>query len=256
MRRKPRPSCWSAEAGLQAYAQLGGCFPLGDYWHGADADQAVLCNLGRGIGAGDAACIELAVWLVETLHETEFARSYLARVLHQAELSRQQRQRLERHGWRWTGRILPADWEDAAIVRAHAALGGNYPLSGPSWHLDYNLSDGVRAQDPACIELGVRCIEAQLPMPHAYAGYARARLARALRHAPMSPEQCCRLSQHFLDMVIWRERTWEFREYLKLWPCVMQEDHRRQLQQIVQQHRPSVFTECLRRVIEQSTKTA
>ncbi len=108
----------------------------------------------------------------------------------------------------------------------------------------------MRAGDPACIELGVRFIEAQIGMPCIYAGYARARLARAFCYVPLSAEQKSRLSQHFLDMVVWRERTQEFREYLKLWPRVMQEDHRRQLLQILQQRRPTVLSTRLQQIVD------
>ncbi len=78
---------WSATEALAAHAQLGGHFPLSDFWRGADPDRAVLRNLLRGIYTGDTACIELGVRLVEPLNEAEIARAHLARALHLAALS-------------------------------------------------------------------------------------------------------------------------------------------------------------------------
>ncbi|MGE5094240.1 MAG: hypothetical protein ACM3SO_03825 [Betaproteobacteria bacterium] len=126
---------------------------------------------------------------------------------------------------------IPEAWEAPALLEAHRALGGTAdlrstprPSEGRAGTTDfravwYNLADGARAGDAACIELAVRFIEAQLVV--SYAGFARSRLARALRHAKLSPEQAQRLSSHFLRLLEADERCEEFSEYLKLWPAVV-----------------------------------
>src|SRR5690348_16936511 len=95
---------------------------------------------------------------------------------------------------------VPARWSAEGIVQQMQALGGRYDLgySGPYSYQSmwYRLSDGARAHDAACIELAVRFIEERFIS--SYSGFARTRLARALKKAPLSESQKRRLSEHFL----------------------------------------------------------
>jgi hypothetical protein len=83
----------------------------------------------------------------------------------------------------------------------------------------YNLANGVRAGDAACIELAVRFIEDRFIS--SYSGFARTKIARALKHATLSRDQSVRLSSHFLELLEKGDRTEEFSEYLRVWPNVI-----------------------------------
>ncbi|HET6804971.1 MAG TPA: hypothetical protein VFH59_05940 [Frateuria sp.] len=143
---------------------------------------------------------------------------------------------------------VPAGWRAEDIVQEHARLGGCFPLrvpapiEVPSLHavpeqdgwLHYRLTvhrlaEGVRASDPACIELAVRYI--QLHYIGSYAGYLRARLARALKHAPLQESQRRVLHQHFAALSLRGEHTHEFPEYLKLWRRIVRPEEREALAQ-------------------------
>lgn len=129
---------------------------------------------------------------------------------------------------------VPKGWHADEVFAEHRRLRGFFDLQGPeatepgapSWLPDryewlqyrqalYRLADGVRAKDPACVELAIRYIE--LRYIGSYSGYARARLARALKHAVLTNEQRTRLHSHFRSLFLRREVTDEFTEYFRLW---------------------------------------
>lgn len=133
---------------------------------------------------------------------------------------------------------VPAGWRADEIVAEHARLGGTFDLCGPeatepgapAWMPDRvawlqyretlrRVADGVGAGDRACIELAVRYIE--LRHIGSYSGYLRSRLARRLKRAPLTESQRSRLHRHFSDMVVAGERTYEFREYARLWQAIV-----------------------------------
>lgn len=138
---------------------------------------------------------------------------------------------------------VPPGWHAPEIVREHARLGGSFALEVPApieipspyavpeqdgWlhyrETVHHLADGVRAGDPACVELAIRYIE--LHYIGSYAGYLRARLARALKHAPLEESQRRRLHQHFAGLCLRGEYTHEFGEYLRLWRRIIRPEER------------------------------
>lgn len=133
---------------------------------------------------------------------------------------------------------VPAGWYSAEIIAAHKALGGEFSISGseatepgaPSWMPErnewlqyratlYRVANGVRADDPACVELAVRFIE--LRYIGSYSGYIRERLARALKSANLTDVQAVRLDKHFRGLLVEREHTVEFREFFPLWRAIL-----------------------------------
>lgn len=134
---------------------------------------------------------------------------------------------------------VPERWAAMGIARQLEALGGTFDLGystanpeppGVRAHRSmwYRLSDGVRAGDSGCIEIAVRFIEDRFIS--SYSGFARARLARALKHVPLSPAQRARLSGHFLDLLESGDKSDEFTEYLRLWPRIISAEHRERAQ--------------------------
>jgi len=124
---------------------------------------------------------------------------------------------------------IPGGWDEASIESAHKALGGKFdihPTQVPdAYHpwlkyrqILYNIANGVRGNDAACVELAVRFIE--LHFMGSYAGYVRALLARRLKHAHLTDEQRERLNSHFIGLLQRHEHCHEFRDYLKLWGCI------------------------------------
>lgn len=129
---------------------------------------------------------------------------------------------------------VPLGWRAEQIVDEHARLGGRFALGIPApveiespysvpeqkgW-LHYRrtvrrLAEGIRAGDAACAELAIRYIE--LHYIGSYAGYLRARLASALKHATLDAGQCRRLHDHFAALCLRGEQTHEFKEYFRLW---------------------------------------
>ena len=121
---------------------------------------------------------------------------------------------------------VPERWSAKGLADQLRALGGTFDLGYSPSHgarahesMWYNLSDGVRAGDDACIEMAVRFVEDRFIS--SYSGFARARIARALKHARLSRDQKARLSCHFLGLLEKGDRTEEFSEYLRLWPAVI-----------------------------------
>ena len=135
---------------------------------------------------------------------------------------------------------VPKGWRAAEIVVEHKALGGTFDITGPdatepgapSWLPDragwlqyrqtlYRIADGVLMDDPACVELAVRFIV--LRYIGSYSGFVRSLLARRLKHARINASQRLRLHEHFSDLILDKERTQEFREYIPLWRLVATE---------------------------------
>ena len=129
---------------------------------------------------------------------------------------------------------VPTGWTASQILDEHQTLGGTFDLTGPratepgapAWLPDrdiwlqyramlYRVAEGVRTNDPACVELAVRYIE--LRYIGSYSGFVRARLSRTLKRASLTKGQKARLVAHFLQLIENGERTQEFREYLRLW---------------------------------------
>jgi len=130
---------------------------------------------------------------------------------------------------------VPERWAAMGLARQLEALGGTFDLGystadppPPGISADrsmwYRLSDGVRADDAACIEVAVRFIEDRFIS--SYSGFTRARLARALKHVRLSQMQRERLSAHFLALLESGDKSDEFTEYLRLWPRVISPKHR------------------------------
>jgi hypothetical protein len=141
---------------------------------------------------------------------------------------------------------VPKGWYANEVIAEHTRLEGTFDISGPeatepgapSWMPErkawlqyretlYRIGNGVRANDPACIELAVRYIE--LRHIGSYSGFMRSLLSRRLKHVRLSAEQQKRLHQHFYNLVLSGERTEEYREYLKLWRLFITEDQAREL---------------------------
>ena len=147
---------------------------------------------------------------------------------------------------------VPLGWSEANLVATHRALGGTFLISGsqatepgaPNWMPDrenwlqyrrtlYRIVDGVRAGDPACVELAVRFIE--LRYIGSYSGFIRARMASVLKHSKLSPNQKSRLNRVFISIVRSRDYTEEFNSYAKLWRRIAQPDALKLLQSLITQ---------------------
>lgn len=128
----------------------------------------------------------------------------------------------------------PKGWDLYSILAEYKQLGGErviYPnparISRSPWS-DYqeaisNIADGIRAGDPACVELGVRFIEAQVYVSGS--GYMRTCIARRLKRASLSEEQKQRLSAHFLGLLQNAVALHEYEPYLKLWRIIITSAH-------------------------------
>ena len=141
---------------------------------------------------------------------------------------------------------VPKGWYATEIVAEHARLGGKYDMSGPeatepgapSWMPErnawlqyrqtlYRVADGVKANDPACVELAIRYIE--LRYIGSYSGFVRSLLSRRLKHAFLTPEQKERLHCYFRELILGGERSVEFNDYFKLWRLLITEEQKREL---------------------------
>lgn len=130
---------------------------------------------------------------------------------------------------------VPARWSAEGIEQQRRALGGTYDLgcSGNPRSMWYKLSDGIRAGDAACIELSVRFIENRFIS--SYSGFARSRMARALKRANLSHHQRTRLSSHFLELLEKGDRTQEFSDYLRVWPGVISSGDRKRALELAEE---------------------
>ena len=156
--------------------------------------------------------------------------------------------------WTYRGQAIPLEgyhgvpkgWYAKDILAEHTRLGGKYDINGaeatepgaPTWMPErkawlqyrqtlYRIADGVRANDPACIELAIRYIE--LRYMGSYSGFVRSLLSRRLKHVRLSSEQQKRLHEHFRSLVLTGERTEEFRDYLKLWRLFITQNQKTEL---------------------------
>lgn len=128
---------------------------------------------------------------------------------------------------------VPKGWSKDEILEHHRKLGGEFCIDGedakepgaPAFLPDrynwlqyritlYRVSDGVREDDTACVELAIRYIE--LNYIGSYSGFIREKLARALKSATLSSSQANRLKKHFQMLVDIKECFEEFSEYKKL----------------------------------------
>ena len=128
---------------------------------------------------------------------------------------------------------VPAGWSSSEVIALHQSLGGTFPISGAdatepgapqglpdryNW-LQYRetlrrIGDGVKAGDPACVELAIRYIE--LDYFGSYSGFIKARFARLLKSHKLSSSQVRRLGIHFSSLVNAGRCFEEFKEYKKL----------------------------------------
>lgn len=141
---------------------------------------------------------------------------------------------------------VPKGWYAAEIIAVHANLNGKYNISGPeatepgapSWLPErnawlqyratlYRIADGVRENDPACVELAIRYIE--IRYIGSYSGFVRSLLSRRLKHASITPKQKERLHHHFRTLLLSGERTVEFNDYFKLWRKLLTEKQKNDL---------------------------
>lgn len=77
-----------------------------------------------------------------------------------------------------------------------------------------SVVDGIKAADPGCIDLGVEFIESG--HKQAFGRILHARVARALRQAPLNTEHVARLRARILSMLIAGQVPHEYHEYAKL----------------------------------------
>jgi len=128
---------------------------------------------------------------------------------------------------------VPKGWRKGEILAALALLNGQYKIDIPEatepgapsclpdryrW-LQYRatlhaVADGIRADDAACAELGLRYIE--LDYIGSYSGFIKERLARALKSATLTKQQINRLKHHFQLLVDTGQCLQEYGEYKKL----------------------------------------
>ncbi len=132
---------------------------------------------------------------------------------------------------------VPHGWSKNEILDEHKVLGGQFDIDGeeatepgaPGYLPDrynwlqyrqtlYRVCDGVRGNDPACIELAIRYIE--LNYIGSYSGFIREKLARALKSASLLNSQDNRLRRHFETLVNENMCFQEFGEYKKLWKVI------------------------------------
>jgi hypothetical protein len=128
---------------------------------------------------------------------------------------------------------VPSGWSKAEIVSLHKALGGSFEIDSgeasepgaPSWMPDrynwlqykkslYEIGNGIKKGDKACIELAIRYIETDYF--GSYSGFIKERLARLLKPQELSKQQIARLKSHFKHLVKNKRYLQEFREYKKL----------------------------------------
>ncbi len=132
---------------------------------------------------------------------------------------------------------VPTGWSKTEIVAAHQQLKGAFSVDGlvvvargmrdltneeNSWfgykRCLYQIADGVKAGDRACVELAIRYIE--LRFIGSYSGFLRGLMARRLKHVELAEDQQKRLIRHFEWITAHDDYTQEFRDYEKLWKYI------------------------------------
>ena len=128
---------------------------------------------------------------------------------------------------------IPKGWSCSELVEIHESLGGTFtiaplekirPEMPPRIIHRYNwlqyietlrgIAQGIKAGDPACVELAIRYIE--LNYFGSYSGFLRARFARLLKSQSLSKSQISRLNKHFEFLIKSNQCFEEFKEYNKL----------------------------------------
>ena len=77
-----------------------------------------------------------------------------------------------------------------------------------------SVVDGIKTLDPACIDLGVEFVESGHKQP--FGRILHAKVARALRQAPLNQEHVTRLRARILSMLLAGQVPHEYHEYAKL----------------------------------------
>ena len=128
---------------------------------------------------------------------------------------------------------VPSGWQAEEIFAWHKIMRGTFPIheftatepGAPAWMTEraawlryratlYRVADGIRAGDPACIEIAI----AYILLRHigSYSGFIRAKLARRLKSAALTDGQKSRLTAHFSALAAAHDYSEEFRDYHKL----------------------------------------
>jgi hypothetical protein len=146
---------------------------------------------------------------------------------------------------------MPPGWEPAEVLARYRALGGtsisDFSGNVPEDHRDFRnrfraaanaVSAGTRAGDPACTELAIRYIED--PSQVCYSGYARAQLARALKHSRdlLSQSQKTRLNQRFLWLMQNDRCDPQFVDYIRLWRTIITPEFKQAVRLLTAAHEP------------------
>ena len=123
----------------------------------------------------------------------------------------------------------PGDWSLDSIRRRYRKLAaelGVRAASGlvPREHSEAGVHwiypvmetviEGIERGDAACIELGVEFVESGHHQP--FGRILHSNTARALRRAPLTPNQAARLRDRILDMLVRGQVPHEFKQYAKL----------------------------------------
>ena len=76
------------------------------------------------------------------------------------------------------------------------------------------VADGIKAGDPACVDLGVEFVESAQKQP--FGRILHAKVARALRQSSLTEEHVARLRVRILAMLLAGQVPHEYHEYTKL----------------------------------------
>ncbi|ESQ16763.1 MAG TPA: hypothetical protein DDY14_17360 [Chromatiaceae bacterium] len=98
-----------------------------------------------------------------------------------------------------------------------------------------SVAEGIRLGDPACIELAVAYIEADVMISGS--GYTRERLARGLCHVPLTQMQKRRLAETFLRQLRQGTLRKEFKEYIRLFKTIGITEDREQIKACAGSHK-------------------
>jgi hypothetical protein len=123
----------------------------------------------------------------------------------------------------------PGDWDLESVQRRYLEHARKLGIQGvsdlaPKEHAEggvrrvYPVMDevirGIEQGDAACIELGVEFVESGHKQP--FGRLLHSNTARALRRAPLTPEQAARLRARILGMLVAGHVPHEFKQYAKL----------------------------------------